>query len=301
VKRNPLVSIGMPVYNCRATVAESIASILNQTFEDWELVVFDDGSRDGTPEIVRRFSDPRIRLIVGETNRGIPARLNEIVRQGRSTFFARMDGDDIAYPDRLKRQVEFLQKHPEVDLVAGAVSVIDGDGEAIGVRRGPLEHERICARPLSRFPMAHATWLGRGDSFRRHPYRENAVRIEDWDLLFRTYSQNTFANVQEIVLGVSEASLSLRKLAAARWYHSRLVIEYAQTGGATVSALGEAGMQTAKLMLDAFALGTGLNHRVLRHRAPPASRAEKDAWREVRQAVQRTARRHIEERECIPA
>jgi glycosyltransferase involved in cell wall biosynthesis len=291
----------MPVYNCRTTVAESIASILNQTFEDWELIVFDDGSHDGTAEEVRRFADPRIRLVVGETNRGLPVRLNEIVRQSGSTFFARMDGDDIAYPDRLKRQVEFLQKHSEVDLVAGAVAVIDCNGEAIGVRRGPLEHERICARPLSRFPMAHATWLGRVDSFRRHPYRENAMRIEDWDLLFRTYSQNTFANVQEVVLGVSEASLSLRKLAAARWYHSRLVIEYAQTGGATANALGEVGRQAAKLLLDAFALGTGLNHRVLRHRVPPASRAEKDAWLDVRQAARKTARLHIEEREYVPA
>ena len=291
----------MPVYNCRTTVAESIASILNQTLEDWELVVFDDGSRDGTPDEVRRFADPRIRLVVGETNRGLSARLNDIVRQSGSTFFARMDGDDIAYPDRLKRQVEFLQKHPEVDLVAGAVAVIDCSGEAIGVRRGPLEHERICARPYSRFPMAHATWLGRANWFRRYPYRENAVRIEDWDLLFRAYRQSKFANLQEIVLGYSEASLSLRKLAATRWYHSRLVIEYAQTGGATVNALVEAGRQAAKLMLDAFALKTGLNHRVLRHRAPPASRAEEDAWREVKQAAQNTARQHIEDRECVPA
>jgi glycosyltransferase involved in cell wall biosynthesis len=301
VKKNPLVSIGMPVYNCRTTVAESIASILNQTLEDWELVVFDDGSRDGTPEVVRRFADERIHLIVGETNRGLPARLNEIVRKGGSIFFARMDGDDIAYPDRLKRQVEFLQEHPEVDLVAGAVAIIDCKGEAIGVRRGPLEHERICAQPYSRFPMAHATWLGRADWFRRHPYRENAMRIEDWDLLFRVYRQSKFANLQEIVLGYSEASLSLRSLAATRWFHSRLVIEYAQTGGATVNALGEVGRQTAKLMLDAFALGTGLNHRVLRHRVPPASRAEIDAWREVRRAAQKTARQHIEEPECVPA
>jgi hypothetical protein len=201
----------------------------------------------------------------------------------------------------LKQQVEFLQKHPEVDLVAGAVAVIDRNGEAIGVRRGPREHKSICARPLSRFPLAHATWLGRTDWFRRHPYRENAVRIEDWDLLFRTYNQNTFANLQEVVLGVSEASLSLRKLAVSRLHHSRLVIEYAQTGGATVNAIGEVSRQTAKLMLDAFAFGTGLKHRVLKHRVPPASRAEKDAWCEVRQGAQKTARWHIEEPECVLA
>ncbi|HVN94190.1 MAG TPA: glycosyltransferase [Terracidiphilus sp.] len=301
VKKNPLVTIGMPVYNCRATVAESIASILNQTLEDWELVVFDDGSRDGTHDVVRRFADPRIRLIVGKTNRGLPARLIEIVRQSRSTFFARMDGDDTAYPDRLQQQVDFLRNHPEIDLVAGAVAVIDGNGEAIGVRHPPLEHERICARPYSRFPMAHPTWLGRTDWFRHHPYREDAVRMEDWDLLFRAHRQSRFANLQEIVLGVSEASLSLRKLAATRWNHSLFVIEYSQTGGAYLNAMAEVGGQALKLTLDAFALGTGLNHRVLRHRIPPISRHEKEQWREVRDAARTTAWRCLEGMESVPA
>jgi glycosyltransferase involved in cell wall biosynthesis len=300
VKRNPLVTIGMPVYNCRTTVAESIASILNQTLEDWELVVFDDGSYDGTPEVVRRFADPRIRLVEGKTNRGLPARLNETVRQSKSVFFARMDGDDIAYPDRLQRQVEFLQKHPEVDLVAGAMVVFGKDRETIGMRRGPREHNQICARPISGFPLAHSTWLGHTEWFCLHPYRENAVRIEDWDLLFRAHRQSRFANLSEVVLGVSEASLSLRKLAATRWHHSRLVIEYAQSFGSYANALGEVCRQTAKMLLDAFALGTGLNHRVLKHRVPPISRAETEEWQGVRQAVSTAALSYAKCQESVP-
>ncbi len=301
MKRNPLVTIGMPVYNCHTTVAESIASILNQTFAEWELVVFDDGSRDGTPEVVRRFADPRIRLVEGKTNRGLPVRLNEIVRQTSSTFFARMDGDDIAYPDRLRRQVEFLQEHPEVDLVSGATVVFGHDGKAIGLRRGPREHKQICARPESRFPLAHAGWLGRTDWFRRHPYREDAVRIEDWDLLFRVYRQSRLANLQEVVLGYREDSLSLRKIALSRWHHSRLVIEYAKSWPTYLSAFAEVGTQAAKLMLDAFALGTGLNHRVLKHRVPPISRDEIETWRAVSQAAHETASQFLGELESVPA
>jgi len=301
VKRNPRVTIGMPVCNCRTTVAESIASILNQTFEDWELVVFDDGSRDSTPDVARRFPDPRIRLVAGKTNRGLPARLNQIVRQSNSVFFARMDGDDIAYPDRLKRQVEFLQRHPEVDLVAGAVAVIDGKGEAIGVRRGPREHKQICARPISGFPMAHPTWLGRTNWFLRNPYREDAVRMEDWALLFRAYRQSRFANLQEVVLGYREDSLSLRKLALARWYKSRFLVEFARTDGRYGSALEGMSREAAKLMIDGFALGTGLNHRVLKHRVPPISRAEMDEWRGVRQAVRSAALLYAKHRESVPA
>lgn len=301
VKKQPLVTIGMPVHNCRDTVAEAIASILSQTLKDWELVVVDDGSRDGTAEVVRRFADPRIRLVEGKTNRGLPARLNEIVRQTRSTYFARMDGDDIAYPERLKRQVEFLRDHSEVDLVAGAIAVFDGNGRAIGIRRGPCEHERICARPVSGFPIAHVTWLGRTDWFRHHPYREDAVRMEDWDLLYRTCRQSRFASVQEIVQGVREASLSLHKIGLSRWNRSRFVLEYARAEGNYASAFREAGMQAAKFLLDAFAVGTGLNHRVLRHRARPISPAEVETWCEVRQAVSKTAWRYMEELESVPA
>ncbi len=301
MSKNALVTIGMPVFNCRSTVAEAIASILNQTLEDWELIVFDDGSSDGTRDVVRRFTDRRIRLVVGQTNRGLAARLNEIVQQSGSVFFARMDGDDIAYPNRLLRQVEFLQTHPEVDLVAGAIVVFGKNGEGIGVRRGPPEHEQICARPISGFPMAHPTWVGRADWFRRHPYREDAVHMEDWALLFRACGQSRFANLQEVVLAYREASLSLRKLALWRWYRCRFVVEFARTDRNYVSAFGEVGRETAKLMVDAFALGTGLNHRVLKHRVPPISRAETEDWREVKQVVHATALLYAQDREVVPA
>jgi glycosyltransferase involved in cell wall biosynthesis len=298
---NPLVTISMPVYNCRATVADAIASLLNQALEDWELIVLDDGSCDGTADIVRKFADPRISLIEGDTNRGLSARLNQIASTCRSLYFARMDGDDVSYPNRLKHQVDFLCNHPEVDLVAGAMIIFGRDGRGLGVRRGPREHERICVNPYSGFPMAHSTWLGRTDWFRNNPYREDAVRMEDWDLLFRTHEVSKFANLQEVVMGYREASLSLRKLASTRWHKSRFVIEYAWIDGRFGSALGEVGKQAAKLLLDAFALGTGLNHRVLRHRVPQASRAELDAWREVLLAAQRTARTCREELKSVLA
>ncbi len=300
MKSTPLITIGMPVYNCRTTVAEAIASILNQSLEDWELVVFDDGSLDDTSNVVRRFVDPRIRLIDGKTNRGLPARLNEIVRETCSVYFARMDGDDVAYPDRLRRQIEFLRDHPEVDLVAGAIAVFDGTEKAIGVRRGPPEHKQICARPYSGFPMAHPTWLGRSDWFRFHPYREDAVRMEDWDLLFRAYGQSRFANLKEVVQGYREASLSLRKLAAARWHKCRFLVESAHIGGDYAAVTSELGKQAARFVWDAFAVGTGSNHRLLKHRIPPITRAEIETWREVLHAARKTVETCLEE-ESIPA
>src|ERR1017187_86426 len=139
----PLVSIGMPVYNCESTVAEAIASIINQTFDDWELVVFDDGSRDGTLNVARRFSDPRIRVVQGGCNRGLPACLNRIISQCDTELFARMDGDDIAYPHRFEKQLEALNKNPEVDLLGGSTLVFNRIGVAHGFRRSLETHQAI--------------------------------------------------------------------------------------------------------------------------------------------------------------
>ena len=135
MNKGHLLSIGMPVYNCERTVSDAIASILNQTFEDWELIVYDDGSRDGTVAVARQFSDPRIRVIEGGDNCGLPACLNKIIELCESEYFARMDGDDIAYPYRIQRQLEFLQKYADVDLVAGSIVVFRSDGVALGVRQ----------------------------------------------------------------------------------------------------------------------------------------------------------------------
>ena len=109
----------MPVFNCASTIAQAISSILNQTFKEWELLIIDDGSIDNTLKIALSFDDPRITVTKGTGNQRIAKRLNELACTAKGKFFARMDGDDIAYPRRLQSQLEYLQSHPEVDLVGG--------------------------------------------------------------------------------------------------------------------------------------------------------------------------------------
>src|SRR4051794_36827493 len=116
-RTTPLVSIGMPVRNNEKTLGVAVRSIVRQTYPQWELLLINDGSTDGTLEVARGFCDERIRVIDEPESRGLPARLNQAVAAARGEYFARMDGDDLSYPERLERQVAYLQAHPEVDLV----------------------------------------------------------------------------------------------------------------------------------------------------------------------------------------
>lgn len=281
----PIISIGMPVLNCERTIAQAICSILNQTFEDWELLIVDDGSTDNTAEIAGSFNDRRIIVESSAENRGLPARLNDCVNRSRGKFFARMDGDDIAYPFRLQRQLEFLHSHSEVDLVGGWIVVFRNDGIAFGARRGPLTHEEICAHPWNGIHLAHPTWMGKADWFRRNLYRSDAVRMEDQELLFRTYRNSRFANLPEVVLGYREDSLSLRKLLTARKHLCKLLIGAGLERRQFASAAQGVAGHTIKGLADTVAIVSGLDYHILRHRAKSIRRDELERWRTVQEQV----------------
>jgi glycosyltransferase involved in cell wall biosynthesis len=294
-----LVSIGMPVYNCESTIAYSIASILNQSFEDWELIVYDDGSRDSTVAVAQQFTDPRLHVVVGGRNRGLPACLNEIISRCESKYFARMDGDDIAYPNRLLNQLDFLQNHADVDLVAGCIIVFRSDGTALGVRRGVETHEQICANPGAGIPMAHPTWLGRTDWFRRNSYNSDMTLMEDWELLFRAYRHSRFANLPEIVLGYREDSLSLRKMLVARRQKCATLLGSAWADRTPWYAASGIVGQVARFLVEVAAVGLNLNYRLLKHRVPPVLSDEVAVWHDVLEKTRGTVLEQLGPHETV--
>jgi glycosyltransferase involved in cell wall biosynthesis len=296
----PIVSIGMPVFNGARTIAQSICSILNQTVENWELLIIDDGSTDNTMEIAASFGDPRIIVTRGGENTGLPARLNECVSRARGKYFGRMDQDDIAYPGRLKCQLEFLLSHPEIDLVGGWVVVFRNQGTAYGARRSPLTHEQICAHPWNSIPMAHPTWMGKTEWFLRNPYRTDAPRTQDQDLLLRTYQKSRFAIVPEIVLGYREDSLSLSKILLARRDMCKTMVRIAREQHMfTTAALGIIGL-VAKGLVDTLAISTGLKYHILQHRATAFRDEEEIEWRTVWEQVKLTSDRLLADSKCLP-
>jgi len=217
----------MPLYNATGTVELAIMSIINQTFHDWELIVLDDGSTDQGPDLVKSIKDPRIRFFQDPVNRGISYRLNKGIDLAHGKYFARMDSDDIAFPQRLEKQFDYLKNNPEVDLLATGILFFDNNGHAKGVMPVKETHKDICSTPWNGFYMPHPTWMGRIEWFKSNRYRSIADKAEDQDLLFRTYQTSCFACLPDILLGYRQDHRSFSKLFKARRVLAKSIVKTA--------------------------------------------------------------------------
>ncbi|MDX8404953.1 MAG: glycosyltransferase family 2 protein [Mariprofundus sp.] len=222
----PLLTVALPVYNGATTLVLAIRSILMQSFTDWELIILDDASTDNSLAVMRSFDDQRIRLVEGEKNMGLSARLNMAVAMARGVYFARMDQDDISYPDRFEKQLDYLKAHPDIDLLAASTISFRGDGEALGRLPVATSHEKICARPWNGFHMPHPTWMGKTNWFRCHRYVSFADGAEDQHLLLRTYRMSRFACLDEPLLAYREGERPLKKMLRARRIFMRVYMRY---------------------------------------------------------------------------
>ena len=148
----PAVSVVIKAYNHAPYVAQSIQSVLDQSFQDFEIVVTDDGSTDGTPDVIRGFSDPRIRFERFETNRGIGVAMNATVARAHGELIAILNSDDYALPGRLETQVAFLGEHPNVAAVFGAPRQVGEAGE-------PATPYETFPQPFAGISVSRAGWL----------------------------------------------------------------------------------------------------------------------------------------------
>jgi glycosyltransferase involved in cell wall biosynthesis len=213
----PLISIIMPVFNGEKYLHKAIKSILSQTLDDFEFLIINDGSTDNTRNIIESYKDERIRLIDNEINLGLASSLNRGISLSRGVYIARMDADDVSFPERFKRQVEHLQAHPEIDLLGCRAVVFRNLGDIVGLLPFFPSHQAICARPWRGISLPHPTWIGRANWFRHYQYRfPEVLRAEDQELLLRAYPDSCFACLDEVLLGYRQGSFNLAKTLLAR-------------------------------------------------------------------------------------
>jgi glycosyltransferase involved in cell wall biosynthesis len=212
----PAVTVLLPVRNGLPFFRTALHSVLAQSMGDFELVVLDDGSDDGSLALARSLSDPRIIVVEDGRHLGLSARLNQGVRLARADLIARMDADDICLPLRFELQTEYLKAHSEVDLV-GCRAAVFRDDEVLGLLPFAADHEALCARPWHTIPLPHPTWLGRREWFLRNPYRSPEVtRAEDQELLVRASPTSRYACLPDVLLAYRLGAPDLRKTLIAR-------------------------------------------------------------------------------------
>lgn len=154
----PLVSVVMATFNePEVYITAAIQSILNQTYKKWELIIVDDSTSKKTIEIIDTFvaSDGRIVLIRKAERMGFVRALNEGLKNAHGKYIARMDGDDISLKDRLYYQVDYMEQHPNIDILGGAINIINRDGKIVSVRNYPMRGLKLCIWTMFRSPIAH--------------------------------------------------------------------------------------------------------------------------------------------------
>lgn len=278
----PRVSICIPFHNAERTLLGAVRSVFAQTFLDWELILFNDGSTDGSPDIARAIHDSRVRLVMSTRRMGLVRALNRLALLARGEYLARMDADDAMHPDRLTRQVAYLDANPRVDVVGSAAYVVDGAGRVGGVRRhsAPLLEWR---NVLRHGPLMHPTVTGRTEWFRQHPYNESFPRAEDRELWCRTWTESVFGHIAEPLLFYTDAPGATRKYAESCRSEVRIWRKY---GPGAVGRGGTAALiarSCAKPLAYSAIAAAGFEELLLKRRnAPLTSAQEREAQRALR-------------------
>jgi len=279
----PRVTVAMPIFNAGGHLRLAVLSIIRQTFTDWELLIIDDGSTDNALQDIADIRDHRIRILRDGQNKGLAARLNEAINLARGRYLARMDQDDVSYPERFARQIEALERDPGLDLVAARAVTIDGENRLTGLLPA-MSQKEIAAKPWRGFYLPHPTWMGRIEWFRKYRYTEPGPYFcEDQELLLRSYEKSRFGIIEEPLLAYRiREKTAWRKLIKTRLTILPVQLRHFLRKGQLFLALMAVLTFIGRLVLDALGPILGITYPIARVREEEISRK----WRTVLNNIQ---------------
>ena len=192
---HPAISVVMAVYNEEVSLTQAIESILQQTYQNFEIIIVDDNSNDNSTNIIAAYAknDTRITVIHNEINMGLAESLNIGIQHTKAEWIARMDGDDISLPQRFEKQMAYLQAHPDIDVLSTALIDMTPENEPFGKRSIPEQHNQLAWRTLWASPAFHGTIMMRKNKFLQSGGYKKGEILEDVELWSRMMQYARFA------------------------------------------------------------------------------------------------------------
>jgi glycosyltransferase involved in cell wall biosynthesis len=203
------ISIGIPFYNCEKFLPDAIRSVFAQTYQDWELILVDDGSTDRSLEIAKSVDDPRVRVFSDGKNRKLSARLNQIAAEAKYDLIARMDADDMMFPQRLEKQLRYFIDQ-EIQMVSSGICTITDENKIKSLRNCNGKYDITPKGFLQyRHRLMHPVIMARKQWFIEHPYDEQKLRCDDFELFLRCTIDKSLTN--SVVRVIDEPLLFYRE------------------------------------------------------------------------------------------
>jgi len=203
------VSVLMSVFNAEKYIREAIDSILNQSFTDFEFIIINDGSTDSSRDIVKSYTDSRIKLFDNEKNLKVAHTCNRSLSLAKGKYLVRMDADDIAMPERIAIQFDFMEKHPDIGLCG---SWYENFGEIEGISKYETDHDKIRFLMLFRNPVLHPSSIIRKEIVDQNHllYDPEFIAGEDHDFLVRLAEVTKVANIPQVLMKYRQHSVSTK-------------------------------------------------------------------------------------------
>ncbi len=221
----PKVSVLMPAYNAEKYIWEAIESILNQSFTDFEFIIIDDGSTDASWEIIEEYAkkDPRIIAVKNLQNLWVSKTRNKWLDMAKWQYIALMDNDDMSLSDRLQKQYEYMENHPEIGVSGGTIEICDASMRILNTRTYHLTDSDIRKSIFYYSPFAHPATIWRRDILSSNQYNHTLDNAEDYDLYFRVGMVAQFGNLSDTLL---RYRTNPNQISAKNWHKQEMLTLY---------------------------------------------------------------------------
>lgn len=224
----PLITVGLSFYNNEHTLANAIKSVLLQTYNNFELILIDDGSTDSSYNVASVFAclDKRIKLIRGGDNKGLICRLNQIIDLASGKYMARMDSDDMMMPEKLQRQMKYLIENDTIDIIDTAAYTINEKDEPTGMRKLIDISNWNRRKVLKKRLFFHPTIIAKTSWFKQNKYDEKFLRSEDYELWCRSFEGIKFVRIYEPLFFYREGNVDIKSYITSSRSHRKTLKKY---------------------------------------------------------------------------